>query len=270
LLASLLLAALLGLKGCAGLPAGADPQALRAAQASFAIGAVPDAANPADGAIAPASAALGQAATASGSAQPPVRLSGRAYVPDAPPGLANVQDGKVSGAPVRITDATSGRLIAKGVTYYDGSFMIDVPLAKGQKALLVSIELVDKADKTHTTRLSAPVLLTAGQAEASVALSPGSTAVVAFLSDLAASQAGLPGAPAEGLELPNGPSLATHELSSLIAGLAPEGSETLTQVADAAPELKDPGTLQGLRTGIERLAKRMSRGRISRASLVGS
>jgi hypothetical protein len=75
-----------------------------------------------------------------------VRLHGKATVPTRVRDLANVQDGHVSGSPVVVRDVATGRSLAEGVTYYDGSFMVDVPLAGNARAVVVSLDLVERAN----------------------------------------------------------------------------------------------------------------------------
>lgn len=249
-------ASLLVLSGCgltaAGLVASDAPGQYRQ-MPSFALGIHGDAAvSPV--ALAPAAVSRGGFA--------PVQLQGRAYVPGAVDGVANLQDGYVSGSPVRVYDATSGKLLAQGVTYYDGSFAIDVPLREGQRAMLVASELVSKADPAHTIRLVAPVLMNAGTVEQKVVLSPGTTALVAFLAALAQEQAGKVSSPEASLLDGGGPGPVSAELSSLIAVFEPDAQASFTRLAEASPELSGVASLEGLANGIQRFVGRLTRSQV--------
>lgn len=192
----------------------------------------------------------------------PVRLSGRALVPAALTGAANVHEGSVTGSPVWVFDATSGKPMAQAVTYYDGSFVIDVPLPSGRRAVLVASELVSKDAPDVRVRLMAPVLIVAGGAEQAVTLTPGSTALVAFMAAIAEEQAGRT-APIDGLVTGQAASAHTSlELSSLIAVFEPEAQMRFAQIAEASPELQQAYSLDGLATGIQRFVGRLTRSQV--------
>ncbi|MFN3428858.1 MAG: hypothetical protein ACK46X_02775 [Candidatus Sericytochromatia bacterium] len=88
------------------------------------------------------------------------RLGGIVAVP---PGLeastANVKGGLVVGSPVRVVEAATGRVLKQGVTYYDGSFQIDLPAPTSAAPALISVDLVDAKDDQKTTTLELPLLL---------------------------------------------------------------------------------------------------------------
>lgn len=184
-----------------------------------------------------------------------VRLHGWASVPASIQDLANVQNGKVSGTPVVVTSAATGRLLAKGVTYYDGSFLVDVPLTGSQVPALVAIDLVDRDDETRTATLQAPVMLQAGIDQAEVNLGPGSTALVAFLSQVATASGG---AAAE--EPPR--------LGDLIATFAPADQQQFAKLAEASPEIQKVSTLVTFQTGIQAYVGRLT-GRLGARKAAG-
>lgn len=177
-----------------------------------------------------------------------VRLHGKATVPTRVRDLANVQDGLVSGSPVVVRDVATGRSLAEGVTYYDGSFMLDVPLAGSARAVVVTLDLVERSAAGRTAALQAPVMLRAGIARMDVTLSPGTTALTAFLSRLAVVQA--PSAPAIGE--------VERELGSLIAVFEPAAQSTFAHMAESAPEIRQADSLAGIETGIQQYVGRLT------------
>lgn len=177
-----------------------------------------------------------------------VRLHGKATVPTRVRDLANVQDGHVSGSPVVVRDVATGRSLAEGVTYYDGSFMLDVPLSGNARAAVVTLDLVERSAPGRTAALQAPVMLRAGITRMDVTLSPGTTALTAFLSRLAAVQA--PTAPALGD--------VERELGSLIAVFEPDAQTTFARLAESAPEIRQADSLAGFETGIQQYVGRLT------------
>jgi hypothetical protein len=89
-----------------------------------------------------------------------IRLGGVVAVP---PGLeastANVKGGLVVGSPVRVVEAATGRVLKQGVTYYDGSFQIDLSAPTSATPALISVDLVDSKDDQKTATLELPLLL---------------------------------------------------------------------------------------------------------------
>jgi hypothetical protein len=161
-----------------------------------------------------------------------LRLSGTAYAPD---GLSartsNVKAGRVIGSPLRIEDARTGRVLKQGVTYYDGSFQIDVPLGEGPQALVLSIDLVDAADPKKTLTLSAP--LSADRALGMVErlqVSPGTTGLVLLYRKLAAAKGS-----ASGLEMAKLVLATTPDALEAFAGLM--GRDKAVQGAADVPGL---------------------------------
>ncbi|MFN3429245.1 MAG: hypothetical protein ACK46X_04755 [Candidatus Sericytochromatia bacterium] len=196
--------------------------------------------------VGPAAVTQPQAATGQ------VRLHGYATVPVGVKDLANVQDGRVSGSPVRIQDVATGRTLAQGVTYYDGSFQVDVPIPGTQRAVIVVIDLVDRADRDRTTPLEAPLMLRAGVTTSEISLNPGTTALSAFLARLAEEQSD---AAPDSIGM-------RAELGGLIAAFEPETQTQFAMLAEKSPELAEAHSLTGFETGIQayvgRLTSRMT------------
>jgi hypothetical protein len=198
--------------------------------------------------IAPATATAPEAAQPAGAPTGQVRLHGYATVPVGVKDVANVQEGRVSGSPVRIRDVATGRTLAQGVTYYDGSFQVDVAIPGNQRAVIVAIDLVDRADRGRTTPLEAPLMLRAGITASEVTLNPGTTALAAFLARLAEEQSA---------EAPD--SIATRsELGSLIAAFEPETQSQFAMLAEKSPELTEVHTLTGFEAGIQTYVGRLT------------
>jgi hypothetical protein len=109
-----------------------------------------------------------------------VRVSGTVKAPAAIEALtANVKNGFVVGSPLKVTEAATGRLIKQGVTYYDGSFQIDLPAQSVTVPAVFTVELVDAKDSTKMLALEAPVLLDKGLTQVdNVQIGTGSTAMV--------------------------------------------------------------------------------------------
>jgi hypothetical protein len=72
-----------------------------------------------------------------------VRLSGKAIAGvTIEPKTANVKNGFVVGSPLQITEAATGRLLKQGVTYFDGSFQLDLSAPTVSTPAVVSVDLV--------------------------------------------------------------------------------------------------------------------------------
>jgi hypothetical protein len=236
------LAGLVGGLGAVGLPGCAmgGPQMTPGVQ--FTLGAVVS--------DAPSSAGAPVGAAASAVATPAhsmVRVRGIATEPTTVGKVLNVQDGKVSGTPVEVRDALSGKLMAKGVTYYDGSFLVDVPWVGSQRSAIVSIDLVARDGETRTSLL-APVVLRKGQDETTVTLTPGSTALMAFLAEVST----------DGLAAGGGPLL-----SDMIANFEPDDQSRFASLAESAPEISQASSVATFESGIRQYVGRL-RGRTSR------
>jgi hypothetical protein len=191
----------------------------------------------------------------------PVRLFGRAALPKDLEGAANVVEGNVSGSAVVVSDAVTGKVVGQAVSYYDGSFMVDIPLESGVFSALVSIELVDKTQPEKKIRMMAPVLLRAGAAEEQIVLTPGSTALVAFLTAIAAEQAGVstPGEEMQADPQEIGPGRVTEELSQLIAVFEPATRDQFAMLAESSPELQQIRNIEGFQAGIRNYVGRLTR-----------
>lgn len=185
----------------------------------------------------------------------PVRLYGLASVPEALSDAANLDDGHVTGAQVLVRDATDGQALGQAVTYYDGSFRVDVPLRDGARAVIVTSTLVAKGQPNEQIQLMAPALLRAGAGDEKVSLTPGTTALVAFLNSLAALQAGQ--AAATPTIAPLAPGAASNELSSLIAVVNGDTGSRISALAEAAPELQRSHSLASLKNGIRTYVARL-------------
>jgi hypothetical protein len=109
-----------------------------------------------------------------------VRLSGTAIAGDKLEAkTANVKNGFVVGSPLQITEAATGRLIKQGVTYFDGSFQLDLTAPTVSTPAVVSVELVDAQDPERTFKLEAPLMLEKGITQVSgIDLDAGTTAMV--------------------------------------------------------------------------------------------
>lgn len=256
-----LVAAALVLSGCTGAPAVSQAALLPGVQ--FALDRLDEA--PAE--TAPSPEALVPHTGAAETELRPLRLFGKAVISSAFTGAANVHDGQVTGSPVMVTDATSGRLLGKAVSYYDGSFMVDLPIKVTALAALVSIELVDAADPSQKVRLMAPIVLRSGVLEDNIVLTTGTTALVGFLTAIAAEQAGAitPGEPISPDPYEIGPGRVTQELSNLIAVFEPETRDRFAMLAESSPELKEIQTIGSLATGIQKYVGRLTRAPRSKA-----
>jgi hypothetical protein len=174
-----------------------------------------------------------------------VRVRGYATVPTTVRNLLNVQDGKVSGTPVEVRDALTGKVMAKGVTFYDGSFLVEVPCFGAQRSAIVAIDLVARDDANRTMSLQAPVVVRRGQDDAQVTLTPGSTALMAFFASVATEGASAGGA---------------KQLSDMIASFAPDDQSRFASLAEMSPEISTASTLASFESGIRQYVGRL-RGR---------
>jgi hypothetical protein len=115
-----------------------------------------------------------------------VRLTGKVSAPNALDArTTNVKNGRVVGSPIRVTDALTGKTLKQGVTYYDGSFQIDVPASVGSRPLLVKVSLVDDQASGKTLELATPLTLSRGQDQVSgLTISPETTALVTLYRQL--------------------------------------------------------------------------------------
>lgn len=182
-----------------------------------------------------------------------VRLLGLVRLADPPTGANVAEDGSVAGTPVMVLDVASGRRIGAATTYYDGSFVFDLPVAYGKRAILFAADLIDRRTSQRKVPLAATVLVTAGESERRVNLTPGSTVLVAFLNDLALSMAGI--APPSGMELTT-PGVAS-QMAQLVASFDQEDVEAFVKLAETAPELQHPPSVEALGAGLRRYVQRL-------------
>ncbi|MEB3220835.1 MAG: hypothetical protein VKS61_02040 [Candidatus Sericytochromatia bacterium] len=185
-----------------------------------------------------------------------VRVLGVARVPEDATGMANVREGFITGTPVVVRDARSGRRLAEAVTFYDGSFTLDVPLEGAALPVIVSTSLVDAADPRVTTSITAPAVLRRDQGEHRLALTPGSTALTAFLEAVAGIEKGT--TPDLSGSLADPAFAAGPRLGALIAGIDEGERESFARLAEAAPELKAASDVPTLRDGIRRFVGRIA------------
>lgn len=109
-----------------------------------------------------------------------VRLSGVVQVPAALDArTANVKNGYAIGTPIRVIEAATGRVLKQDVTYYDGSFQLDLSAPTTSQPVVLAIDLVDAADEQVTCTLETPLVLEKGISTVdNVAVTIGSTALV--------------------------------------------------------------------------------------------
>lgn len=190
-----------------------------------------------------------------------VKLVGRAHISKKARGIANVRDGLVTGSPVHVIDAQTGRTLSTAVSFYDGSFTIDVRFRSASSAVLLVTELIDAADPTLKATISAPVHLRAADAERIVQITPGSTALTSFLQAVATMQD--TGDAANAIEaLPDDPSklalVTSPRLGALIVSLKDGEDASYAMVMAASPELSNAESVAGLRAAIMKFVGRLS------------
>ncbi|MDB5098826.1 MAG: hypothetical protein JWM80_3247 [Cyanobacteria bacterium RYN_339] len=182
-----------------------------------------------------------------------VRIFGSARLSQGLPAANVGTDGSVGGSPVTVTDVMTGRRVGLGTTFYDGSFYVDVPVAQGQRAVLVTLDLVDRRSSDRRTSLAAPALLKAGEGEHQLHVSLGTTVLAAFLSDVAALQAGR--------ELSDTPLVSpvggSRELGALIASFKADDQVKFEGLVASAPELANPASVEELGAGLRRYGDKL-------------
>ncbi|MEB3284496.1 MAG: hypothetical protein VKN33_04340 [Candidatus Sericytochromatia bacterium] len=183
-----------------------------------------------------------------------IRLTGFARVNPGLENLANVSEGRVIGTPVRVRDARTGRHLFETVTFYDGSFSIEMPIGVPGLPVVVSTELVNAGDSKITLSLSAPSYLSQGIRQQEVVLGAGATALTLFLQAVA-SRASDSGLPFVGL---GGEFFAGPRFGALVRGIDEAERESFSRLAESAPEIRDAQTLLSLQEGIQRFVKRIS------------
>lgn len=140
-------------------------------------------AKPATALVKPSAAPVTPTATPAAASTPSsrvVRLSGVVQVPavlDAR--TANVKNGYAIGTPIRVIEAATGRVLKQDVTYYDGSFQIDLSAPTSAQPVVLAIDLVDAKDAQLTCTLETPLVLNKAVSTVdNVAVTIGSTALV--------------------------------------------------------------------------------------------
>lgn len=179
-----------------------------------------------------------------------VRLMGVARL-TRPVEAANVApDGAVAGSAVTVTDVMTGKRVGLTVSFYDGSFYVDVPLANGQRAVLVTLELVERGG-THRATVAAPALLKAGEGEHDLHVNLGTTVLATVFSDMAVIKDGQqPGD--QPLVVPAGGS---RTFGSMIASLDPADLPKFEALFSGAPDLTAPTNVPDLAAGLRRYAE---------------
>lgn len=147
--------------------------------------------SPADTQTSLNNSALATDASTGGVAQP-IQLSGQVIVPaNMELSTANVKSGKVVGSPLRIESPATGRVVMQGVTYYDGSFALNLPAKEAAQPLLLSVDLVDAANPTKTLTLSTPLTVATGaRSVQNLTVSPETTALVSLYRQLSGTNGG--------------------------------------------------------------------------------
>ncbi|HEY9721936.1 MAG TPA: hypothetical protein V6D47_07965, partial [Oscillatoriaceae cyanobacterium] len=128
-------------------------------------------------------------------------------------------------------------------------------LSVGARAVIVTSTLVAKGKPSDQVALMAPALLRAGAGDQQVSITPGSTALVALLSNLAVQQTGQ--TVTTPTLAPPAPGAASNELSSLIAVMNGDTGIQISQLAEAAPELQQSHSLASLKNGIQKYVARL-------------
>lgn len=181
------------------------------------------------------------------------RVTGIARVGASMAGLANVRDGHVTGTPVWVRDARTGRRLAETITFYDGSFALDVSIGSEGLPVVVSTDLVDAKDPNTTVWLGAPVYLDLRTKEHDLVLGAGATALTVFLQAVARSSDDLPG-PLLGDDV----FAAGPRFGALVTGIDEAERDSFARLAESAPEIREAQSLVALREGISRFVERIA------------
>jgi hypothetical protein len=189
-----------------------------------------------------------------------VRLQGVARLYRAVAAANVAPDGSVAGSAVVVTDVMTGKRAAMATSFYDGSFVVDVPLADGQRAVLVTLELVERGG-SHRAVVGAPALLKAGEVEHDVRVNLGTTVLATLFSDMAVLKDGQqPGD--QPLVVPAG---GNHTFGSLIASLDPADLPKFEALFAGAPELTTPTNVADLAAGLRSYAQTLRASRSRKA-----
>lgn len=185
-----------------------------------------------------------------------VRLTGAAIVNPLAVGIANVLAGRVTGSTVRVLEAMGGQKVASGVTFFDGSFSVEVRFRAARQGVVLVVDLVDAADPAARATLAAPVLLHAGEGERRLAITPGSTALVSFLGAVARSPTA--GKKAEAVDPADLVAVAGPTFGGLVAGVEDDERESFAAWAEASPDLAGAASVATIRDGIRKFVDRLT------------
>jgi hypothetical protein len=182
-----------------------------------------------------------------------VRVLGHATLPRAVAGLANAKDGKLVGAPVAVFDVASGRKLATGVTFYDGSFVLEVPQDLGKRPVLITVALVDGTTDNPLFSLAAPLQLAPELGEQRVEVGPASTAWYALLYRMAARRTNAP--PPDWTSFT--PGATARVLGGMIVGSEPQAVAKFSLFAAGDDGLAKPATAGDLKLAIQGFVERL-------------
>ncbi len=194
-----------------------------------------------------------------GAAQPVdhiVRITGVALVNPNATGMANVSEGRVTGSTVRVIEANGARRLASAVTFYDGSFAVDVRFRAARQSVVLAVDLVDAVDRTSRATLAAPVVLQAGEVERRLAITPGSTALASYLGAVAAAPDA--GQRAVATDPADFSTVVGPVFGGLIAGVDDDERESFVKMAESSPELAGAASLPAIRDGIRKFVGRLT------------
>jgi hypothetical protein len=186
-------------------------------------------------------------------ALPPARdhqlsLIGMVTLPRSVAGLANAREGVVVGTPVEVLDVLSGSRLGQGSTFYDGSYVVEVPARVGKRPVVLKVALVDAVTRKPLCPLYAPAVLATDEEHQTLDVGPGSTAWLALLYALAARKTAQP-APDWAQLMPG---LATRTLAELIVGQQPDEAWKFASYAEG-PALGAPTSAGELRQAIDQV-----------------
>ncbi|MDB5096511.1 MAG: hypothetical protein JWM80_932 [Cyanobacteria bacterium RYN_339] len=182
-----------------------------------------------------------------------LRIFGHVTLPKAVDGLANTKDGAVIGAPVVLRDVPTGRKLGSAVTFYDGSFFLDVAADVGKRPVVLTVDLIDAKTRAPLFPLAAPLQLAPELAEQHVEIGPATTAWYALLYSVAARKTKAP--PPDWTVLV--PGVTTRTLGGLIVGSKANAVDSFSLLASGDGGIMKPETPTALRAAIQRLVDRL-------------
>ncbi|MDB5099089.1 MAG: hypothetical protein JWM80_3510 [Cyanobacteria bacterium RYN_339] len=180
-------------------------------------------------------------------------LTGVVTLPRSVVGLANARDGVVVGTPVAVLDALSGARLGQGSTFYDGSYVAQVPTSVGRRPAILMVQLVDAVTHKPVCPLYAPLMLAPAQQEQTQDVGTGSTAFLALLYTLAARKAEQPVPDWTALM----PGVTSRTLAEMILGTQPNAQWTFTLFAESDGTLGKATSASQLRAGIDALVTKL-------------